>query len=167
MFERYSESARRALFFARYEASHLSGTRLETEHILLGLIGRPTPNADQVLPRVDLPSSQPPTEITHIFARAGVDLDAVRREVESRTVRYQSLPVSMEIPFSPAVERILLNAATEADALGCRTIGPEHLLLAILSVDEGLAAATLVEQGMSIQTAREIVRAIALEPPAE
>ena len=37
MFERYTESARRALFFARYEVSQLGATSIETEHLLLGL----------------------------------------------------------------------------------------------------------------------------------
>ena len=37
MFERYSESARRVLFFARYEASELGALAIETEHLLLGL----------------------------------------------------------------------------------------------------------------------------------
>ena len=38
MFERYTESARRALFFARHEASRLGSISIETEHLLLGLI---------------------------------------------------------------------------------------------------------------------------------
>ena len=38
MFERYTERARRVLFFARYEATQLGSTSIETEHLLLGLI---------------------------------------------------------------------------------------------------------------------------------
>ena len=38
MFERYTEQARRVLFFARYEASQLGSMSIETEHLLLGLI---------------------------------------------------------------------------------------------------------------------------------
>ena len=38
MFERYTERARRVLFFARYEASQLGSVSIETEHLLLGLI---------------------------------------------------------------------------------------------------------------------------------
>ena len=37
MFERYTERARRVLFFARYEASQLGSISIETEHLLLGL----------------------------------------------------------------------------------------------------------------------------------
>ncbi len=38
MFERYTERARRVIFFARYEASQLGASSIETEHLLLGLI---------------------------------------------------------------------------------------------------------------------------------
>ena len=38
MFERYTERARRVIFFARYEASQLGSNSIETEHLLLGLI---------------------------------------------------------------------------------------------------------------------------------
>ena len=37
MFEKYNEKARRALFFARYEASKLGSRVIESEHILLGI----------------------------------------------------------------------------------------------------------------------------------
>src|SRR5438876_905028 len=36
MFERYTERARRVIFFARYEASQLGSNSIETEHLLLG-----------------------------------------------------------------------------------------------------------------------------------
>ena len=38
MFERYTEKARRVIFFARYEASQFGAIQIEAEHILLGLI---------------------------------------------------------------------------------------------------------------------------------
>src|SRR5271163_3661203 len=38
MFERYTEKARRAIFFARYEASQYGSTTIETEHLLLGIL---------------------------------------------------------------------------------------------------------------------------------
>jgi ATP-dependent Clp protease ATP-binding subunit ClpC len=38
MFERFTEQARRTLFFARYKASRLGVPSIETEHLLLGLI---------------------------------------------------------------------------------------------------------------------------------
>ena len=38
MFERYTEKARRVIFFARYEASQFGSADIETEHLLLGLL---------------------------------------------------------------------------------------------------------------------------------
>ena len=38
MFERYTERARRTIFFARYEAAQIGSAYIETEHILLGLL---------------------------------------------------------------------------------------------------------------------------------
>lgn len=38
MFDRYTESARRVIFFARYEASQYGNPQIGTEHLLLGLL---------------------------------------------------------------------------------------------------------------------------------
>jgi ATP-dependent Clp protease ATP-binding subunit ClpC len=37
MFERYTENAKRVIFFGRYEASQHGSREIETEHLLLGL----------------------------------------------------------------------------------------------------------------------------------
>ena len=54
MFEKYNEKARRALFFARYEASKLGSRVIETEHVLLGLLRVADGNAAQVLANCDI-----------------------------------------------------------------------------------------------------------------
>ena len=38
MFERYSEKARRVIFFSRYHASEFGSPYIETGHLLLGLM---------------------------------------------------------------------------------------------------------------------------------
>ena len=38
MFERYTEKARRVIFFARYDASQYGSYYIDTEHLLLGLM---------------------------------------------------------------------------------------------------------------------------------
>ncbi len=38
MFERYTEKARRVIFFARYEASQFGSPNIESEHMLMGLL---------------------------------------------------------------------------------------------------------------------------------
>ena len=51
MFERYTEKARRVIFFARYEASQLGSPYIETEHLLLGLLREDKVLTEQVLMR--------------------------------------------------------------------------------------------------------------------
>ncbi len=38
MFERYTETARKVVFAARYEASMFGSQYIETEHLLLGIL---------------------------------------------------------------------------------------------------------------------------------
>jgi ATP-dependent Clp protease ATP-binding subunit ClpC len=52
MFERYTEKARRVIFFARYEASQFGSPSIETEHLLLGLL-RESKWLPKLLPRAD------------------------------------------------------------------------------------------------------------------
>lgn len=47
MFQRYTEKARRVIFFARYEASQCGSPYIETEHLLFGLL-----REDQALTRM-------------------------------------------------------------------------------------------------------------------
>ena len=79
MFERYTERARRVLFFARYEASQLGSVSIETEHLLLGLI------------------REGKGLTSRIFARSEVALDSVRKEIEGRTVLREKVSTSVDI----------------------------------------------------------------------
>ena len=38
MFEKYTEAARRSIFFARYEASHFGSRQIEPTHLLLAIM---------------------------------------------------------------------------------------------------------------------------------
>jgi ATP-dependent Clp protease ATP-binding subunit ClpC len=137
MFERYTERARRVLFFARYEASQLGSVSIETEHLLLGLI------------------REGKGLTSRIFARSHLSLEAIRKEVEGRTVFREKVATSVEIPFSAETKRVLQFAAEEADQLSHNYIGTEHLLLGILREEQSVAATILVEKGMRLATVRE------------
>jgi ATP-dependent Clp protease ATP-binding subunit ClpA len=50
MFERYTEKARRTIFFARYEASQFGSVCIETEHLLLGLLREDKALTNRFLP---------------------------------------------------------------------------------------------------------------------
>ena len=137
MFERYTERARRVLFFARYEASQLGSISIETEHLLLGLI------------------REGKGLTSRLFARSHLSLENIRKEIEDRTVSREKVSTSVEIPFSAETKRVLQCAAEEADRLLHNYIGTEHLLLGILREERSVAASILMEKGMRLHAVRE------------
>jgi len=139
MFERYTERARRVLFFARYEASQLGSISIETEHLLLGLI------------------REGKGLTSRIFGRSHLSLESIRKEIEGRTVFCEKVSTSVEIPFSGETKRVLGFATEEADRLLHNYIGTEHLLLGILREERSVAASILTERGMRLNTVREDV----------
>ena len=142
MFERYTERARRVLFFARYEASQLGSISIETEHLLLGLI------------------REGKGLTSRIFARSNLSLENIRKQIEGRTVFREKVSTSVEIPFSGESKRLLQFAAEEADRLLHNYIGTEHLLLGILREERSVAASILMEKGMRLNSVREHIVAL-------
>ena len=142
MFERYTERARRVLFFARYEASQLGSISIETDHILLGLI------------------REGKGLTSRIFARSNLSLENIRKQIEGRTVFREKVSTSVEIPFSGETRRLLQFAAEEADRLLHNYIGTEHLLLGILREEQSVAASILIEKGMRLNGVREHIVAL-------
>ena len=96
MFERYTERARRVIFFARYEASQFGSTTIETEHLLLGLI------------RED-------KNLTNRFLRNSSSIESIRKEIEGRTTIREKVSTSIDLPLSNECKRILAYAAEEAE----------------------------------------------------
>jgi ATP-dependent Clp protease ATP-binding subunit ClpA len=137
MFERYTERARRVLFFARYEASELGSRLIEPEHLLLGVIREGKGASSQMLARAHLLPAD------------------LRRKIGDRVTRLDKQPTSREIPFSDQAKHILQRAASEADRLLENHIGTEHLLLGIIAVDGTVPQALLTGNGMDLETARE------------
>ncbi len=113
MFERYTEKARRAIFFARYECSNYGSTRIESEHLLLGLLRE--------------------TALLQRLLKTG--LEVLRKEVEPHLTRGSRIPPSVEVPLSQQSTRILKFAAEEAGQLNSGEVAPEHLVLGLLHED--------------------------------
>ena len=111
MFERYTERARRVLFFARYEASQLGSISIETEHLLLGLIREGKGLTSRIFARSHLRSR------TSARRSRAAPSSARRSRRRSRS------------RFSAETKRVLQFAAEEADRLLHNYIGTEHLLL--------------------------------------
>jgi ATP-dependent Clp protease ATP-binding subunit ClpC len=155
MFERYTESARRALFFARYEVCELGARRIEPGHLLLGV----SRAANGVVARV--------------LEDADLSTETLRREIAGRTATAKRISASVEIPFSESTKRTLQFAAEEADRLAHRHIGVEHVLLGILRENDAVAAPLLFSHGVKLAGVRTAVESMLAEssdvagPPAE
>lgn len=140
MFERFTESARRLLFFARFEASALGSRAIGTEHLLLGLT------------RVGKGFG------SRILSEAGLTFESLSMLIESRIARGERFPTSVEIPFSEDTKQVLHDAEEEADGLGHSFIGTEHLLLGLLRQTRGIAAAILGERHLRADDVRKKIR---------
>ncbi len=135
-FTRYTEKARRAIFFARYEASQLPTGFIETEHLLLGLI------REDVLLRIKLINQQ------------GSE-DGLRNELQRAIpAKDQKIATSADLPLSAEAQQVLVRAADAADELNHGSVDSGHLVLGVFAM-KGKAAAALDHQGISYETYRE------------
>ena len=85
MFERYTEKARRVIFFARYEASQFGSPYIETEHLLLGLL-----REDKAL--------------TNRFLRSHASVESIRKQIEGRTTIREKVSTSVDLPLKQRVQ---------------------------------------------------------------
>src|SRR5262250_1372216 len=136
VFERYTEKARRVIFFARYEASQYGSPYIETEHLLLGLM-----REDKAL--------------ANRFLRQQGSIESIRKEIEARITIRERISTSVEVPLSAECKRILNMAAEEAERLGVKHVGTEHLLLGILREEKCFGAEILMERGLRLSSLRE------------
>jgi methylmalonyl-CoA/ethylmalonyl-CoA epimerase len=135
MFERYTEKARRVIFFARYEASLFGSPQIGTEHLLLGMI-----REDDKL-------------LLGIFGSTGA-VGKLRQSLESRKAKREGIGASVELPLSPESNMALAYACEESDRLADRHIGTEHLLLGLLRTEGSTAEIVLRENGLTLERAR-------------
>ncbi len=137
MFERYTERARRVIFFARYEASQLGSPAIEAEHLLLGLVREGRGVTQKIL------------------AKAGLSPEVVRREVETRAPHAESVSTAADIPLSTSSKRVLALAAEEAERMLNSHIGTEHILLGLVREETTLAATILTARGVRLPVVRD------------
>jgi len=136
MFERYTEKARRTIFFARYEASRFGSSYIEPEY-LLGLL-------------------RENKELVNRFLRSHVE--SIRGQIESHTAPKEKVPTSMDLPLSHECKRVLAYGAEESERLNHKYIGSDHLLLGLLREEGCFAAQLLRERGLTLDSVREQVQ---------
>lgn len=140
MFERYTEKARRAIFFARYEASQFGSEYIKPDFVLLGIL-RENPGVGQ--------------------RWLGANYAELRERVAQLYPTPKRLATSVDLPLSNEAKRALAHAAEEAEQLGHRYIGTEHLFLGLLGESDCVAAEMFKARGGDLNAVRA---AISKEP---
>jgi ATP-dependent Clp protease ATP-binding subunit ClpC len=140
MFDRFTDDARKALFFARFAAWARQGEQMELEDLVAGIM-RAAPSA--VVRFASDESALPPARFT-------------RRMGERATV---GPALSVEMPFSAPFKLTLERSVAEADALGHHAIRPEHLVLGLLREEGTQAWNTLHRAGLTLREVRRMLKA--------
>jgi catechol 2,3-dioxygenase-like lactoylglutathione lyase family enzyme len=136
MFERYTEKARRVIFFARYEASQYGSPYIESEHMLLGLL-----REDRAL------------SLRYITPRARAE--DLRKEIDQHCEHRSKTSTAIDLPLSNECKHVLTYAAEEAERLGHPFIDSEHLFLGILREQNSFASELLQRHGIKIDEVRK------------
>lgn len=135
MFERYTEDARRVIFFGRYEASNLGCPYIEAEHLLLGLVREQRRMVQGLLPALP-------------------DLSELHAEIAARSPGKQKISTSVDLPLSNESKKILAYAAEEAEHVQDHFIRCQHLLLGMVREDTCFAAELLKRYGAELESLR-------------
>lgn len=141
MMRRFTQRAQKAILLAQEEARELNHAAVGSEHILLGLIREGEGVGARAL------------------ANLGVDLKRVKQEI-IKTIGQQGVRpegVPRDLPVTPRAKKILNLAFEEAQLQGVNYVGTEHLLLALLREEEGVAAQVLRSMGVRADAVREQV----------
>ena len=129
----YSDAVRSVLAQAAREADDLRHDYLGTAHILLALLREDAGPATTILFALQL------------------DRESARTRLLER-LRPGTLAVPLgELPYTTRARRVLEAAMTSADEFSESTVDVDHLLIGLMSVDEGIAASTLASWGVSAE----------------
>ncbi len=145
--QRFTQRARRVLSLAQEEAERLNHSYIGTEHLLLGLMREEGGVAGRVLREL------------------GIEIKQVETLVERKTRSGQRAPFS-KIDLSPGTKRVLELAIEEARRLGHHYIGTEHLLLALVSHNEGVAMDVLAQLKITPDQIRKHTNRILQDSPS-
>jgi ATP-dependent Clp protease ATP-binding subunit ClpC len=138
MWQRFTERARKVVFYAQEEAQKFGEPYVSTEHLILGLVRE----SDSVAARV--------------LDKLGVSLNRIRAEVEKQLPRGEARP-TQEMTLTPRAKRVIDLAYDEARNLHNNYIGTEHLLLGLIREGDGLAGRVLAKLGVELEKARREV----------
>ncbi|MBR3943934.1 MAG: ATP-dependent Clp protease ATP-binding subunit, partial [Akkermansia sp.] len=150
----FTPRAQQVLNLARREADRFHHNYIGAEHVLLGMLKLGHGVAVSVI------------------ENAGVNIPELIKMIESAMIPGTTTVNEGSLPYTPRVKRLLSTAGTEAKELRHTYVGTEHILLAVLRDDGGLAKDALTSVGLQYKSAKEsIIRELGpnfnTEPAAE
>jgi len=125
MNEMFTELARKAIEYARDEAARLRHDYIGTEHLLLGLIKLGEGRA------------------TEIINNLGIEPPDLKKSIEEVVQPSGGTMTVGQLPLTARAKKTLEVSGQEARALKSKDIDTEHILLALLKDEEGVAAQVL------------------------
>jgi len=142
MNEMFTEAARKAIEYARDEAARLRHDYIGTEHLLLGLIRYGEGKAIEI--------------ITNI----GLDLNELKQSIEEVVQPSGGTMTMGQLPLTARAKKTLEVSGQEARALKSKDIDTEHILMALLKDEEGVAAQVLSMYDIDYKEAYEELKNI-------
>ncbi len=131
MFEKFTEGAIKVIMLSQEEARRMGHNFVGTEQLFLGVVGQRQGMGAKALKSF------------------GITLKKARKEVENYIGRGTGY-VASEIPFTPRAKRVLEMAVQEGKDIGQNYVGTEHILLALLAEEDGVAIRTIEKLGVDI-----------------
>lgn len=134
LFSNFTEKARIAISEAHDAATEMGHNYIGSEHLLLGLIRETSGVAAKAL------------------EKGGVTEEKVMSKIEEYIGVGEPISKDTELPLTPRSKRLLEISAYEAQRLGHKYIGTEHILMAIIRDGDGVGAKILSSIGLNLQS---------------
>jgi ATP-dependent Clp protease ATP-binding subunit ClpA len=138
-FMRFTDRARKVMALANQEAQRFHHDYIGTEHMLLGLI--------KVVARIG----------DNAFANLGIDLEELRTEVKKMLKPGQYIAENGKLPQTQQSKEVIGYAIEEAGMLKHNFVTTGHILLGLLRVKDCAAAQLLINKGLNLEDARNVV----------
>lgn len=148
MNEMFTERARKAIEYSRDEAARLRHDYIGTEHLLLGLVRLGEGRATEILTNI------------------GIDLNELKASVEEVVQPSGGTLTLGQLPLTARAKKTLELATQEARALRSKEVDCEHILLALLRDEEGVAAQVLSMYDVDYKEAYEELKNIRVGRPS-
>lgn len=160
MWKRFTEQAKRLVYYAQEDAAQHGLTAVDTEHLLIGLLlAVPLPPSEKIWPP-PLTNNQPRRDTALLVLETfGLDLQALAGEVARQASRTDSPQKGVDMELAARGKYVVDFAYQEMRGFGNDYIGTEHILLGLIREEQGLAGRVLSQFGVTVErTRREVVQ---------